>query len=155
MQLNKLLKLLFGSKKEAPAQQPMKKYLIAGLGNIGEKYAETRHNIGFKILDELASKESVSFESEKLGAIATFKFKQDEDQIECSTGEQTIQPVHESQSVGDDTFAAQVVLLGVFVHDLRTHQIHSCDHPCKAEAHQGSANDCRDKCVGEKQRDER
>lgn len=73
--MNKLLKLLFGSKKEAPAQQPMKKYLIVGLGNIGEKYAETRHNIGFKILDELASKEAVSFESEKLGAIATFKFK--------------------------------------------------------------------------------
>ncbi|PKP14083.1 MAG: aminoacyl-tRNA hydrolase [Bacteroidetes bacterium HGW-Bacteroidetes-3] len=53
----------------------MKKYLIVGLGNIGEKYAATRHNIGFKILDELALKEAVSFESEKLGAIATFKFK--------------------------------------------------------------------------------
>ncbi|MDO9275347.1 MAG: aminoacyl-tRNA hydrolase [Lutibacter sp.] len=53
----------------------MKKYLIVGLGNIGEKYAATRHNIGFKILDELASKETVFFESEKLGAIATFKFK--------------------------------------------------------------------------------
>ncbi|MHB1148126.1 MAG: aminoacyl-tRNA hydrolase [Lutibacter sp.] len=53
----------------------MKKYLIVGLGNIGEKYAATRHNIGFKIVDELASKEAVSFESEKLGAITTFKFK--------------------------------------------------------------------------------
>ena len=36
---------------------PMKKFLIVGLGNIGEKYENTRHNIGFKILDFLATKE--------------------------------------------------------------------------------------------------
>lgn len=75
MQLIQFIKLFFGSKKEASALNPMKKYLIVGLGNIGEKYAATRHNIGFKILDELASKEAINFESEKLGAIATFKFK--------------------------------------------------------------------------------
>ena len=39
----------------------MKKYLIVGLGNIGEKYEETRHNIGFKILDYLSKEEGVSF----------------------------------------------------------------------------------------------
>lgn len=53
----------------------MKKFLIVGLGNIGEKYQNTRHNIGFKILDELASKEAISFETAKLGSIAKFKFK--------------------------------------------------------------------------------
>ena len=54
---------------------PMKKYLIVGLGNIGEKYDETRHNIGFKILDYIAKDERVTFESDKLGAVSSFRFK--------------------------------------------------------------------------------
>lgn len=53
----------------------MKKFLIVGLGNIGETYKNTRHNIGFKILDFLAEKEGVSFETKKLGDITTYKFK--------------------------------------------------------------------------------
>jgi PTH1 family peptidyl-tRNA hydrolase len=42
------------------------KYLIAGLGNIGEEYAGTRHNIGFMILDALAGEYNVSFISRRL-----------------------------------------------------------------------------------------
>lgn len=53
----------------------MKKYLIVGLGNIGEKYQNTRHNIGFKILDFLANKESLTFETQKFGDVTTYKFK--------------------------------------------------------------------------------
>lgn len=53
----------------------MKKYLIVGLGNIGEKYDNTRHNIGFKILDALAKEHGAEFETEKLGAVANFRFK--------------------------------------------------------------------------------
>lgn len=52
-----------------------KKFLIVGLGNIGAEYVNTRHNIGFKILDHLAKKESLSFETAKLGALAEYKFK--------------------------------------------------------------------------------
>lgn len=61
--------------KEKEETPPMKKFLIVGLGNIGPKYHNTRHNIGFKVLDFLAEKEDLSFESQKLGDIATYKFK--------------------------------------------------------------------------------
>ncbi|OIQ29320.1 MAG: aminoacyl-tRNA hydrolase [Bacteroidetes bacterium MedPE-SWsnd-G2] len=53
----------------------MKKFLIVGLGNIGEKYSNTRHNIGFKVLDFLAQKEDLSWETQKLGDLTTYKFK--------------------------------------------------------------------------------
>ena len=53
----------------------MGKFLIVGLGNIGDEYADTRHNIGFKIVDFLARKEGVNFETVKLGALAECKFK--------------------------------------------------------------------------------
>ena len=53
----------------------MKKYLIVGLGNLGAEYAETRHNIGFKVLDELAKQEELTFTTQKLGDLTTYKLK--------------------------------------------------------------------------------
>ncbi len=56
-------------------EELMKKFLIIGLGNIGDKYINTRHNIGFKVLDEVAEEHNATFETEKLGDVASFRFK--------------------------------------------------------------------------------
>ncbi|MGH2664599.1 aminoacyl-tRNA hydrolase [Flavobacterium sp.] len=53
----------------------MKKFLIVGLGNIGAEYVNTRHNIGFKVLDFFARKEALDFQTVKLGALAECKLK--------------------------------------------------------------------------------
>lgn len=61
--------------KEKESIDPMKKFLIVGLGNIGAEYVNTRHNIGFKVVDFFARKESIAFQTAKLGDIAEFKIK--------------------------------------------------------------------------------
>jgi PTH1 family peptidyl-tRNA hydrolase len=51
------------------------KYLIAGLGNIGEEYAATRHNIGFDVLDALAGASNVVFTAGRYGSTAEVRVK--------------------------------------------------------------------------------
>ncbi len=74
MKILVFLKNILGIKIESK-EELMKKFLIIGLGNIGDKYTNTRHNIGFKILDEVAEEYKVSFETDKLGDVTSFRFK--------------------------------------------------------------------------------
>jgi len=65
----------FSKNQTESKQEVMKKFLIVGLGNIGDTYVNTRHNIGFQVLDALAKDQEVSFETEKLGDITRFRHK--------------------------------------------------------------------------------
>ena len=51
------------------------KYLIVGLGNIGDEYHETRHNIGFMVLDALAKASNIVFKDGRYGATASLSIK--------------------------------------------------------------------------------
>ena len=51
------------------------KYLIVGLGNIGDEYRNTRHNIGFMVLDALAKASNIVFSDKRYGAIANMSLK--------------------------------------------------------------------------------
>ncbi|MBJ7882753.1 aminoacyl-tRNA hydrolase [Gelidibacter salicanalis] len=73
----KFLSYLFKSSHRSTEVEDntMKKHLIVGLGNIGSDYENTRHNIGFRVLDHLAKKEGLNFVTQKLGDVTVYKFK--------------------------------------------------------------------------------
>lgn len=51
------------------------KYLIVGLGNIGDEYANTRHNIGFRMLDAFAKASNITFEDKRYGFVGKGRVK--------------------------------------------------------------------------------
>lgn len=53
----------------------MSKFLIVGLGNVGAEYENTRHNIGFEVLDYLAKEHELKFRSDRLADVAELKYK--------------------------------------------------------------------------------
>lgn len=61
-------------KREKKEADPMK-YLIVGLGNIGAKYENTRHNIGFEVVDTLAREFEAEWKTETLGDVASFRHR--------------------------------------------------------------------------------
>jgi len=74
--MRKFFEFLFGKEKRLLEEtDSMKKYLLIGLGNIGDEYENTRHNIGFQVLNKLSEKQNFSFETRKLGDLGSFKIK--------------------------------------------------------------------------------
>ena len=61
--------------KKKVSKLNMKKYLIVGLGNIGKEYKNTRHNIGFEILNKIVEKNETDWEVKKLADYSSFKKK--------------------------------------------------------------------------------
>lgn len=51
------------------------KYLVTGLGNVGDEYHNTRHNIGFTILDTLAKASGIVFSDKRYGFVTEYKYK--------------------------------------------------------------------------------
>lgn len=51
------------------------KYLIVGLGNIGDEYTNTRHNIGFRMLDAFAKASNITFEDKRYGFVGKGRVK--------------------------------------------------------------------------------
>lgn len=66
------LKKLFGIE---PVKYSDMKFLVVGLGNMHPDYDDTRHNVGFEVVDYLADKFDVTFKNANLGDVAEFRHK--------------------------------------------------------------------------------
>lgn len=76
MGLFSFLRNIFGGKPAEIDETPSDmKYLVVGLGNIGSKYDDTRHNIGFDVVDNIAKDQKLKWELDTQAHICNFKYK--------------------------------------------------------------------------------
>ncbi len=72
---NYLVMFSFFKRKKTEEVDSSMKYLIIGLGNIGAEYKNTRHNIGFDVIDAMAKEAKVEFETLRYAQVARMKYK--------------------------------------------------------------------------------
>jgi PTH1 family peptidyl-tRNA hydrolase len=66
---------LYSIREEVQTKTLMAKYLIVGLGNIGDEYAGTRHNVGFMMVDAFARSVNAEWEDKRYGFVAKCRIK--------------------------------------------------------------------------------